>query len=40
MNRAHITQGEDDKGIQDYGGENLKENGNMEDIGICGTTLI
>jgi hypothetical protein len=36
MDRAHITQGVEDKGIQDYGGENLKESGHMEEAGIHG----
>jgi len=36
MDRAHITQGEEDKGIQDYDGENLKESGHMEEAGIYG----
>ena len=36
MDRAHITQGEEHKGIQDYGWENLKESGHMEEVGIHG----
>jgi hypothetical protein len=36
VDRAYITQGEEGKGIQDYGGKNLKESGHMEEVGIHG----